>query len=117
MALARITIDDSPANIAAMMKRGQFHSHQDGAWRYSPYGAETVYVNDPTAQFENRATFSHGYGAAVCVAAGLVAFFYFDGTRSAQPWDAKQQLHVWQLYGPKRPGEREMREWVEAAFE
>lgn len=32
-------IDATPANVAEMMTRGQFHAHQDGRWRFSPYDA------------------------------------------------------------------------------
>lgn len=112
--LASITIDTSPANIADMMSRGQFHSHQDGRWRYSPFDGETVYVNDPTEQFDAHETFAQRCAGAVCRSYGLYAQVFSDQTRGLNRWDAKRTGLLWQLYSPSYPGERQFREWTEA---
>lgn len=111
----RIEIDPAPENVAAMMERGQFHSHQDGRWRFSPYGGETVHVNDPTERFEARAEFGKGVAAAVCRAAGLFARIHHDGTRGLLRWESSV-LRLWDHYGPRDEHERAQREWIEAAF-
>lgn len=114
--LASLQIDATPANVAELMKRGHFHAHQDGRWRYSPYGAETVYVNDPTEHFDARETFANNRGAAVCVGLSLVAYDYQDGTRGLWWWDEMKQAVLDQLYGFKDDGARQTREWVKARF-
>lgn len=114
--LARIQIDDAPANIAAMLERGAFHSHQDGQWRYSAWGGDTVYVNDPTAQFDAHATFPKGRGAAVCKAPALFACIYGDGTRGLTDWDGDRERLLWHIYSAKDDGERQQREWIAAQF-
>lgn len=116
VALASIEIDADPVNIAAMMEVGALHSHQDGRWRYSRYGGETAYVNDPTVSFEDRAEFAGGRAAAVCRSLGLIATIYGDGTRSITTWRGDIQPVLWQIYGAKDPGEREQRDWIAAHF-
>lgn len=111
-----IHIDTKPANIVEMMTRGQFHSHPDGRWRYSPYGAETVHVNDPTEHFEPRVDFAKGWGAATCKGHGIFALFYGDGTRSLNKWDERSFTRLWHLYAPRHDGERDQRAHIEAAF-
>lgn len=112
-----IQIDDSPAAVAAMMQHGRFHSHQDGRWRYSPYGGETVHCNDPTAQFPLRASFSHGWAAAACPEVGIFAAIYGDGTRGLTEWDAAREWKLSHLYAPRHDGERDQRAWIAAQFE
>lgn len=109
-------IDATPANVAEMMTRGQFHAHQDGRWRFSPYGAETVYVNDPTEHFDARESFPNNRAAAVCLPFALVAYHYQDGTRGLWRWDDLQQAVLDQLYVFKDDGARQTREWVKARF-
>lgn len=114
--LQTIQIDPAPANIAAMMQRGGFHSHQDGRWRYSPYGGETVYVNDPTERFESRAEFGNGVGAAVCRAEEIYARIHKDGTRGLRTWNWCSERRLWDTYAPRYPEEAAQREWLAAAF-
>lgn len=115
--LQTITIDSNPANVAAMMARGFFHSHQDGRWRYSPFGGETTYCNDPTERFPLRAEFPNGWSAAADPGAGIFARIYSDGTRGLDAWgDGKTHQRVAMLYAPRHEGERQQREWIERAM-
>lgn len=114
--LSTIEIDDAPENVAAMMDRGHFHAWQDGMWRYSPFGGETVYCNDPTAKFDAQAQFSDGVTGAVHVGLCLMARRYRDGTRGLDRWDARRTPVVWQMYAPAYPGDREWREWIASHF-
>ncbi len=104
-------IDTAPANIAAMLAVGSIHAHQDGRWRYSPHGGETVLVNDPTEQFDTRATFG-GVDVAACCNPPLFAVHYRDGTRGLNAWAATNYPLLWQLYGPSNDAERQWRAWV-----
>jgi hypothetical protein len=115
-ALATIKIDDTPENVAAMMARGQFHSHQDGRWRYSAFGGDTAYCNDPTAKFDARAAFDGGLGAAVCKAPAMFAAIHRDGTRGLTMWDADRERQLWFIYRAQSDGERARREWIAAQF-
>lgn len=114
--MQRIEIDTTPANIVKMMEKGQFHSHQDGQWRYSPYGSDTVYVNDPSEHFSARAQFPNKRAAAICKDFGLIATFFQDGTRSITKWDQSSQPVLWQIYGAKDEGERMQRDWIKSKF-
>ena len=109
-----VEIDATPANVADMMTRGHFHAHQDGRWRYSPFGGETVHVNDPSEHFDAREAFANNRAAAVCKSLGLVAYHYADGTRGLWRWDAMKQAVLDQLYGFRDQGERDCRAWVAA---
>lgn len=114
--LETIEIDPAPANVAAMMGKGHFHSHQDGRWRYSPFGGETVYCNDPTERFPLRADFPNGWGAAACPDAGIFARIYGDGTRGLTEWEARRETMLMHLYAPRHEGERAQRAWIAGQF-
>lgn len=111
-ALPSIIIDDTPANVATMLARGFFHSHQDGRWRYSPFGGETAHCNDPTARFELHESFPNDRAASADPASGLVARVYRDGTRSVNRWDRAQQNVLDHLYGPADAGDKASRDWL-----
>jgi len=110
--LEMIQIDDSPANVLAMMGAGQFHAHQDGRWRYSPYGGDTAHVNDPTAKFPERRSFGDHLEACAHPGAALFAIRWSDGTRGLTLWKADSQRMLWQMYGPRNAEERDMRDWL-----
>lgn len=114
--LDTITISDDPANVRDMMERGSFHSHQDGRWRYSPYGGATTYCNDPTAQFPVRAEFSDNQAGAACPALGIYAHIHSDGTRGLRTYSETSERVLAQIYGPRNAGEREFREWLFATM-
>ncbi len=113
-----ITIDNDPANIRAMMAVGHFHSHQDGRWRYSPFGGGTVHVTpSPIARFEKSADLSHGYAAAAHPTAGLFARIYGDGTRGVYEWNSRHEHVLAQLYGPRNAGCAAQRKWFFDTFD
>lgn len=105
MALAKISIDTAPANVLAMLAAGSFHSHQDGKWRFSPYGGETVYCDDPTEQFPIRCELG-----AIC--GNLFSHVFSDGTRGLYVYDEKGLAVLWQIYGPTSEHERSFRAWL-----
>jgi hypothetical protein len=113
--LATITIDTAPANIAAMSETGRFHSWQDGNWRYSGHGLETVHCNDPTEQFDARATFGNCEVSAH-IGTGLFSQSYRDGTRGIEKWDDKHRAIVWQIYKADYPEMQKCRDWLLSAF-
>lgn len=84
--------------IAAMCEKGHFHAHQDGRWRYSPFGGETHYCSDPTTEIRER-TEIDGCACGIDRDANLFFIFHRDGTRGLQAWDAKLQWAVWHRYG------------------
>ena len=114
--LATIQIPTDPATIKAMMAAGRFHSWQDGRWRYSPYGGETVYCNDPTEQFSPRVEFGKGRAAAICKPQGIYAVYYGDGTRGLCEWDADLHTKLRLLYGFSHVSEREQYDYLEKEF-
>jgi hypothetical protein len=111
-----IEIDAAPLSVALLMKCGAFHSHQDGRWRFSPYGGETVYCNDPTEQFPHRAEFGHGLGAVACLDPPMYASIYRDGTRGLSDWDPRREGRMRLLYPAAKPEERAKETWLADIF-
>jgi len=121
MRLETCHIDTDPKTIAALLRGGMFHSHQNGIWRYTPHSAndeftETVYVNDPTEQFPIKASFDKGYGCAVCPDVRLYALIFRDGTRGMYFWDQKSFDLYGMAYGARDEGQTLARKMINDAM-
>lgn len=111
MAIPTRTHETDLATIAAMAARGHFHAHQDGRWRYSPFGGETSYCSDPTSEFPMRAEFN-GRAVGCAPRIGLYFLFHRDGTRGMTTWDRDRELVLRQLYPPYDETHRMQRDWL-----
>lgn len=109
-----VEIDTAPATIAAMIAGGMFHTHQDGQWRFSPFGGETALVSDPTAGFDAAATFGR-LRVAACREPALFAVGYSDGTSALHKWPDNWPV-MWQIYAARGGHETALRAWVQEFF-